>query len=266
MIFNISGGGGTALNFKVVTYATKGTMLAATPSENTIGIITDTPMTSWIFASEVPNPAVNGMVWILTSTSSDMEFNALKKNNIQLYPISAKQYVNGAWVDKDAASYQGAVWVDWWVWDGETLYGNGDESTPITGGFTSYPYKITNEYGGVNVTSLVNNGSTLNATFTTTTSYRSTFIAPVNLIDLTGYSTLEVNVTGKSGDGSNFVMAPQVYNAEGVRVAEGTNFYDAATRTLDISALNDNYRVGLMIWRAGSGTVTVNIGHIKIKK
>ena len=54
-----------------------------------------------------------GTLWIQSGASSPVAFNALKKNGITVYPISAKQYVSGAWVDKTAKSYQGGAWVDW---------------------------------------------------------------------------------------------------------------------------------------------------------
>lgn len=81
-----------------------------------------------------------GTVWITTGKSSTAPFNALKKNNITVYPISAKQYVNGAWVDKTAKIYQSGAWVDWW--DGQ-LYENGNQFTSITGGWGIHDY-ITN--------------------------------------------------------------------------------------------------------------------------
>ena len=119
MIFNVSGGGGTALNFRVVG----GTTAPTNPAENCIWVNTDTPITSWIFSATEPSPAEAGMVWISTGTSSQVEFNALKKNAIQVYPISAKQYIGGAWVDKTAKSYQGGKCVNWLppgalYWDG----------------------------------------------------------------------------------------------------------------------------------------------------
>ena len=57
--------------------------------------------------------AQEGMVWISTGVSNTVAFNALKKNGILLNPTSAKQYVNGAWVEKTAKSYQGGVWKEW---------------------------------------------------------------------------------------------------------------------------------------------------------
>ena len=114
MIINMTGGGGgAALNFDVKAYATEEALLAATPKENTIGVITQTAITSWAFSATEPAEPVAGMVWISTGDSSGVAFNALKKNAIQVYPLSAKQYVDGAWVDVTAMSYQGGEWVEW---------------------------------------------------------------------------------------------------------------------------------------------------------
>lgn len=109
-MYGFGGVGGTSLNFDVKAYATEETLLAATPKENTIGIITETPITSYIFSATEPSPAAAGMVWISTGTSSTIEFNALKKNGIQVYPLSAKQYVSDAWVDAPVYIYQNNAW------------------------------------------------------------------------------------------------------------------------------------------------------------
>lgn len=121
MIFNVSGGGGTALNFRVVGETTA----PSNPKENTIWVNTSTPITSWVFSATQPTVA-SGKVWISIGTSSTVEFNALKNNGIQVYPISAKQYVSGAWVDKTAKSYQNGDWVDWIItlWNASKNYEN----------------------------------------------------------------------------------------------------------------------------------------------
>lgn len=137
MIFNISGGGGASLNFKVLAYDAEIELLAATPAENTIGIITNTPITSWMFSAEEPSPAVPGMVWITISNSSPVAFNALKKNGVMIYPISAKQFIVDAWVDVPAKSYQAdengtLKWNAWLVY----LYNNGDNES-VSGGWAT---------------------------------------------------------------------------------------------------------------------------------
>lgn len=53
-----------------------------------------------------------GMVWIATGTTNTVEFNALKENGIMVYPMSAKQYVSGAWMDKIVKIYQGGAWAE----------------------------------------------------------------------------------------------------------------------------------------------------------
>lgn len=103
-----AGGGGGGLNFKVVG----GTSAPSSPKENTLWVNTETEISGWVFSAEEPGEPAEGMVWFATGATSTVEFNALKKNGIQVYPISAKQYV-GAWVDKTAKSYQGGVWVEW---------------------------------------------------------------------------------------------------------------------------------------------------------
>lgn len=106
---NIGGGGGASLNFKVVG----GTTAPSNPKENTIWVNTDAEISSWVFSATEPESPEEGMLWISTDTSSPVEFNALKKNSIQVYPLSAKQYVGGALVGKTAKTYQGGTWVDW---------------------------------------------------------------------------------------------------------------------------------------------------------
>lgn len=136
MIFNVSGGGGAALNFRVVG----GTTAPTNPAENCIWVNTNTAITSWIFSATEPSPAEAGMVWISIGVYSVVEFNALKKNGIRVYPLSAKQHVSGAWVDKTAMSYQSGVWVDWWR--GE-LYDSGNTWDDFSTG-----WDIMNNKGG----------------------------------------------------------------------------------------------------------------------
>lgn len=183
MIFNVSGGGGAALNFKVLAYATEEELLAATPVENTIGIVTETPITSWIFSATEPSPAAPGMVWISTGTSSLIEFNALKKNGVQVYPISVTQYVSGAWIGKTAKSYQSGAWVDWINY----LYKDGNQYTDLTGGWAVYKennggYDVSFENDGIEVTY---NGAQSNWNASAYT---------IKKIDVTNYTTLTADV------------------------------------------------------------------------
>lgn len=123
MILNMTSG--AALNFDIKAYATEAVLLAATPKANTIGIITDTPITGWTFRSDVPEDPAEGLVWIATGNGSSVPFSAVKKNVLQVYPLSARQYVSGTWEDVTAKSYQNGAWKDWIVYilyNGQTYY------------------------------------------------------------------------------------------------------------------------------------------------
>ena len=120
------GSGGATLNFKVVPGLTQ----PGTASENTIWLETDN-ITGWYFSATKPNSMENGEVWFPIGTESAVEFNALKKNGIMVYPQSAKKMVSGALVDLEAMIYQGGKWIAWTRY----LYEKGNHHTDITGGW-----------------------------------------------------------------------------------------------------------------------------------
>lgn len=190
MIFNVSGGGGTALNFRVVG----GTTAPANPAENCIWVNTETPITSWIFSAEEPSPAEAGMVWFSVGTSSPVAFNALKKNGIQVYPLSAKQYVGGALVDKTAKSYQGGKWVDWFTY----LYDIGNVFEELTGGYSSFV-----EQGGY--ARVDADGMHFQTIRNQSGYYPSSGLSAKNKIDFTKHKTITAKGTlTRNGTGSSF--------------------------------------------------------------
>lgn len=144
MIFNVTSGGGGGLNFKMVG----GNAQPEEPKENTIWVNTATEITSWAFSATEPEAPVDGMVWITTGTSSIIEFNALKKNGIQVYPISAKQYISGAWIPITATIYQNGEWVAWIVY----LYNNGTLRSPLTSAVTKMLNSTTVKFNSDNIT------------------------------------------------------------------------------------------------------------------
>lgn len=215
-----SGGGG--LNFSVVGGLTQ----PANPKENTIWVETDVPITIWTFSAAEPTEPVDGMVWIIAGTSSTVEFNALKKNGIQVYPISASQYVSGAWVDVIAKSYQNGEWVDWW--DG-VLYNAGDTYDSYTGG-----------YSGVgNFNSATNSGGKL---YLDVKSNASAALITEKAIALKGFKNLKI--TGNGSNAANCFF--------GIASDRSANFISTVamgsqnTYTLDISSVNDSFYVGIM--------------------
>lgn len=130
---------GAGLNFSVYGYESEEKLLSDTPGENIIGIITDTTITSWIFSAEQPQEVADGLVWIKTGSSGEAAFNALKKNGIYVYPISANQYISGAWVSVTAKSFIGEAWTEWLTY----LYNKGDKCLSLIGDWVSedIPFK-----------------------------------------------------------------------------------------------------------------------------
>lgn len=184
--FKHGAGGASPLNLKII-----GNPKPQTAKENTIWIDTDVKITSWIFSATEPDPPADGKdgpVWIYTGASSHIAFSATKKNPIMVYPISAKQYVSGTWVDKTAKSYQGGAWVDWMVY----LYNAGDTCDAITGGWDNFGTK--NQFypdasGVTGVTAMALN--TLS-----NSSQNWAYAATKSKINLTPFSILRARVSG----------------------------------------------------------------------
>lgn len=134
-LYGNGGSGGGGLNFSVKEYAPE-TVLPSTGKENTIIVITDVKIASWIFSVTEPIAPAEGIVWIPTGTSSAVVFNALKKNCVEVYPTSVKQYIGGEWVDMDAYIYQNGEWVQFSeIFTSLYLYKAGDTCDSVTGGW-----------------------------------------------------------------------------------------------------------------------------------
>lgn len=104
------GSSGASLNFKVIAYATEELLKAAQPRENSIGVVTDKEITGYYFCATQPENMAEGEVWFFTDHDSSVSFNALRKNTVQVYLTSAKQYVDGSCVLKLAYIYKNGVW------------------------------------------------------------------------------------------------------------------------------------------------------------
>lgn len=255
-----SGIGGTALNFKVV-----GNPQPASAKENTIWISTDEKISSYIFSASKPDNPAGGMVWISTGTSSAVAFSATKKNTMMIYPLAAKQYIGGAWVDLTAKSYQGGTWVDWW--NGE-LYDNGNEFESITGGWA-----LSEVYSTSHGDTLVKNEN--NMVFSSVANSGSNgfgFLRANNKMDLTNIKTLHLIAETS--------IAPYSRGAFCVSsVDSGSTAYDnAAAKTalttvpagsvigLDVSGLSGLYYVGIAFGTSDDwGTSTVTVEKIRME-
>lgn len=133
-----AGGGGAALNFKVVPNPQP-----SVAKENTIWVDTDR-INNYYFSATQPEGMVDYDVWFPVGTSSPVEFNALKKNGIQVYPMAAKQYVSGVCRDVVAKIYQGWEWVDWATYLFKA--GEGAKIEFVSNSESNAAINITNDY------------------------------------------------------------------------------------------------------------------------
>ena len=253
MIFNLSrgGSGSAALNFNVVAYESEGSLQAATPKENTIGIITTAPITGWSFAdmSDPGHSMPEGFVYIHTETSdggTQQAFNALKKNEIMLRPISAKQYVSGAWVTVAAKIYQSGTWVNcaqtWY------LYNHGING--VDGGWDNHwegANRQTIEFEADHMSSYVSSSSA--------SSTNLAVIGTAGSIDLSNYSKITINYNMDQGDEGNVLMVASQKISSAILAQVGLPVGMNLTVSMDISNINE--RAHVIVYKRVAGTIAV---------
>lgn len=249
MILNLTGGGGAALNFKVV-----GNPKPSNPKENTVWVNTNIDIPSWIFSAIKPENPVYGMVWFSVGTSSNAEFNSLKKNGIMVYPISASQYIGGEWVSVTATSYQGGAWVDWI----EYLYNKGDLCNHITGGWNTRGWTL--ESGGGRITkapTITYNSNAVVISMPSASAYHETGIWETQRdIDLTDVLTIRFHILYTSrGSGSSEMIRVGAFTRSGTYVKTASVAYVDITSSgntnrfydVDVGSLSGAYDIGVAL-------------------
>ena len=239
---------GVELNYDVVG----GTTAPSNPKENTIWVNTSTAITSHVFSATQPTGSA-GMVWIETGTTSPVEFNALKKNGIQVYPISAKQYVSGAWVKKTAESYQNGEWVCWIHY----LYNEGKE---IAGGIKGYAYGSSGT-GATRVTPSVTKGAdtiTIAVNKNNTSNSGCSTLFAEDPVDLTNFNTMKINVTSRSGGNETIYVGITKNKKDQFELVAYTVITETGTFSLNLSSYNGEYYCIVGFSGAGNKTLAFN--------
>lgn len=245
MIFHFSGGGGTALNFKVV-----GNPQPENPSVNTLWVDTDVAITGWTFDAAAPESPAEGTVWFPVGTDGPVAFNALKKNSIMVYPLSAKQYVSGVWTSVPVQICQDSEWTS--LWSGE-LYDAGNQYEDVTGGWV---------VGEGDATATIDDtGITLS---TTSNSANRIHVETANAVDLSNHATLYalVNVSSISlGSGINSARVRLGYAA-----SSGANLANSSTKVEKQVTATGEVTLQLDISEAtGEFYIVVGIGFYSVK-
>lgn len=237
---------GVELNFNVVG----GTSAPSSPSENTIWVNTNTTITSWVFSATQPTGS-EGKVWIKVDTSSNAEFNALKENGIQVYPMAAYQYVSGAWVAKTAKTYQSGAWVEWITY----LFNEGDTCDDITGGWSNSGYSYSGTVDGSSYT-YTKVSPTIGDTIKVSVGaeLKVSIAGTAKMIDLTDVKTVAVDVESVVGQAFVNVTTSKALGSNYAVQKVLTASSAGTTVNLDVSSLSGSYYVAVFTY--GSTNVT----------
>lgn len=273
MIFNVTGGGGTSLNFRVVG----GMVQPESAKENTIWVKTDTQITSWSFSpTESASPA-GGMVWIKTTETSAARFNALQKNEIAVLLGQAKQYSGGEWAAVSAYIYANGEWVQF-SHSIVYLYKKGDKCTDLTGGWYTKAWKFNNSQGEWGAEPTVTYGNT-NVRIS---HQKGSGDSPCgggwftnDTINLDGYKTIVFHATnGNFAAGSYSDAWVGVFNTANSyssaiaesQISDRTGWtYTNKTFSVDVSKINSkNYRIGAY-FRSSGNSMSVTFDEIYLQ-
>lgn len=218
------GGSGASLVLTAV-----GNPRPTSPQQNTIWVDTDTEITGWAFSATEPENPIDGLMWVtIGATGSVKVASPVGGDWITVYPILAKQNLGGTWVNKIAQSYQDGAWADW-VAEG-VLYDKGNQCEHVTGGW----YTPVSDTGNV----VYNSGSIFIEQTMDKNAY--TQVATRNKIDLSGYSTLKINVTelSRAANSKPGLTVAKTLGGSITRVA--TQFIDSTgVVSLDVSTISE---------------------------
>lgn len=253
--------GGASLNYSIVGSTTQ----PSNPTENMIWVNTDVEIADHMFTATEPTSPIDGTVWVSVGTTSKVEFSVVKNTLVMIYPLYAKQYISGAWVDKQAKTYKENAWVSWWA-EG-TLYDNGVDDTDITGGWTSYAEAIDSGYSGKTATVFMGEDRMIITYNTGSSNYSSTNISTVNAIDVTGYSSARFKFVGASGSG----WAKAYVTGASSNMFDIHMLDDAESVDVNLTALSADQKksckVGLLLWsNTKNHTITVEFSLVQLIK
>lgn len=216
-------GGSGGLGFVVAAYPSAPTEAA---KENSIGVVTNTPISGWVMQAEQPT-GVDGLVWIEVAAESTVAFYADKKQQLKLYPKKVVQYVNGSWTRSDAYIYQSE-----WKQFSQTilaLYWEGVEDSS-TGGWTVSHGSKENTYIHVRIT-----GETEARIYTT------------NKVNVGNYKTIFAEVSSPADNGLTFTVALNLRDSTAVNASSKATKSDTLSKgerkvlSIDISSMDGEF-------------------------
>lgn len=242
------GGGGSDLNFKVVSFDAEEELFAASPKENTIGVITSDPINGWTVNEKEPTEHLDRMIWISTGTYGTVEFNALKKNSVQIYPVNVRQYADGQWKVVDAYIYQGESWVE--ISGRVYLVENGIVNTDLTGDFSALAYGPSSSNASRKAPSVVKANNNIQIYHKTTgdASCSGSWFSK-NAIDLSKFGKYRIHLIDTVGENHIRITIAKTVTDKYTEVAGfGLAGKTEGVYDIDISSLSGVYFVGISLY------------------
>ena len=233
------GGGGSDLSVKVITYESVEALRADAAKDNTIGVVTDTKVTGWVFDYVEPSDMANGAVWFQMADDSAVSFNALKHNVLKVCVAGAMQKKGDVLDIVPAYLRRNGEWVFFVVTE-LYLFKDGNEYTEITGGWVRSGNNGTIENTGTSLKITVPGG------------YKSGGAKLVNMFDLTDYNAIECDW---SGDNSLKLYVQK----DGKDVASGKG-------SIDISAITGMCSLRIYTESSGSTIDVLEFTYLRLTK
>ena len=210
-----------------------------------------------------------GAVWFRTAYYSYTGFNALPSNQLQVYPVQAKQYINGSWAEKTCYSYQNNEWKQWMPYG--ALYWFGNLCEPVSGGsWTPKNLRPNSETSGeYDLPTITNNGDYLLIDWpiagwgggaarldqfqdlTDVSLIRVDYEGEVLKNQLNVYMSVYAKESVNHTDSVATIRLADPNNAAGTAVVPGV--IGRQTRELDVSALAGMHGLRFYAWDSWSG-------------
>jgi hypothetical protein len=193
-------------------------------------------------------------------------FNALKKNGLTVCPVSASQFVGGAWVSKTAQSRQDGAWVSWWL--PGTLFADGIDATELTGGWDSFAYSAGSGIDGRKITAeILPDG--IFAPFPNAR-LKSTFIGTGKRVDVSGYTTLSMVFSEATRSTASGAVKACLFSDAGYTVAAEAAVLSTSGETnlapqIDVSGLDGAYYIGFFMWAWDTCDLSAKMASAKLR-
>ena len=255
------------LGLQMQNFEIAGNPQPAQPGENTIWVDTDEKISGWIFSAVQPE-GQEGLLWIRTDVFSSAPFNALKKNTLIVYPLSARLYTGGAWKNVAAKNWRSGTWVSWIPEN--ALYYHGDECTPVSGGWQARGWKNESNYEGV-IPIIINRDDHMEITVPSGNVVSGAVEIKTDR-DFTNISGITIDFEAEIHDYFPLLMvidrnaaylesAVRSVNIVGDRVNAG--IFTRRTVTLDTTGLTGMYDLAIGFVDSWGGTLTEGV-HMKV--